>query len=64
MPISRIKILNPDILRKDIDDKGKFLDILMQLEYKGKINIEMQMNWHRYLVYMSSTVFSGVKTIA
>lgn len=36
MPISRVKILNPDILRKDIDDKGKLLDILVQLEEKFK----------------------------
>ena len=48
-PISKIKVLNPEIPKKHIDDKGTLLDIRVQLENAEQINIEMQMNWHRYL---------------
>jgi predicted transposase/invertase (TIGR01784 family) len=48
-PIISAKVLNPELPRKHITDKGVILDILVQLGDGSYTNIEMQMNWHRLL---------------
>ena len=62
-PIGHIKVTNPEIPKKHIDDKGTLLDILVELKTREKINIEMQMNWTSFLekraFYYSSRLFSS-----
>lgn len=42
-PITDAKVLNPEIPKENITDKGTTLDILVELADGSRINVEMQM---------------------
>lgn len=50
VPIKDLKVLNPEIPKDHIDDKGIVLDIAVELEDGRRINIEMQVNWQHHLI--------------
>ena len=62
-PIKNLTLLNPEIPKDHLDDKGIMLDIAIELEGGELINIEMQMNSHRHLThrayYYSSKLFTS-----
>jgi predicted transposase/invertase (TIGR01784 family) len=43
IPISKVKIMNPDLPKDILDEKGSVLDILVTLEDGTQIDVEMQM---------------------
>ncbi len=43
-PITKAKVLNPELPKRYIDDKGTILDILAELNNGERVNIEMQMS--------------------
>ena len=49
-PIAEVTILNPEIPKRQLDDKGTILDILVKLGNGQLINVEMQVAHHAYLV--------------
>ncbi len=48
-PITFVSILNPQIPKRNVTDKGVILDILAETSDKRLINIEMQMLFHKGL---------------
>ena len=48
-PIISLTVLNPEIQKDELNDKGIVLDIAIELESGGRINIEMQVNRQPYL---------------
>ena len=58
VPISEVQVLNPEVGREQVDDKGIVLDLLVVLADGTRINVEMQVDrrpafCHRVLYYWS-----------
>lgn len=61
MPIRDVRVLNPEVNRRDVEDKTVVLDLLVELDDGSRTNIEMQVEklsseptlrdqaWHRQL---------------
>jgi len=63
VPIANVKVLNPDIPKFDVLDKGVVLDVLVELEDGRRVDIEMQVARHpafrERLLYYWAKLYGG-----